>query len=46
MLNLNIFEMSQTNEIKLKRFLTILFKKIKQGEPFTISFQGEKNIYK
>ena len=30
--------MSQTNESKLKRFLTRLFKKMEQGEPFTIYY--------
>ena len=36
--------MSQTNESKLKRSLTRLFKMIEQGESFTISFQGDKEI--
>ena len=39
----NIYlKMKHTNESKIKAFVTRLFKKIEQGEPFTISFQGEK----
>ena len=39
-------QMSQTNESKFKRFSTRLFKKREQGEPLTISFQGDKTYIK
>ena len=33
--------MTQSNESKVKRFVTGLFKGIERGKPFKISFQGD-----